>query len=462
MLQTDSFRYHWLFLGSALLIYLCTDVFFNALHQPYFWDELNVYFRAASHQYRFGLSLLPGSVPDEFSRGHPVLVPFYFALNFRLFGFTPLTAHTAAACLSTLGFFFLFLTLKKYTEPLKAWLITVVIMLQPAFLAQSIMLLPEMPLFTFCCGSLYFFTSRKLALSGLFALLALQIKESAVILPVALVLSDWISERKFIVKHFILLFVLPAAGFAAFLIAQYYQSGYFFYPLHTDLTKLEVYFIRERWQGVRSFLFFQQGHWLFLPLMLLPFLQFKKQMNERVIFPILFIGGICFSSLNYYLARYLCFFFAPFLAWLLLNLSIQLNHKKSILILVLLILAGNGVFHWKGTKYDDVDFSYIAHIENLKSTMAKLKEPTFKGRRIKIDFPFYPCYMDDGNGYDNQRNYELIMSKEEGRDFEVFTEPGNMHDTATLNPSDSLVAEIKNGIAFSRIYKIRSLSQNNK
>ena len=187
-------------LGMAC-VYGILHYLYGVFTQPYFWDELGVYSRSSMYLSEYGLSLLPDSVPDELSRGHPLLCPLYFACAFKLLGCNPLTAHIAAAVLNAIGFFLVFAILLKNTKPFVAAAATLAIFVQALFLSQSVLILPEMPLMVLTLAAVYFYINDKIWLAAIFIILALQIKESALVLPFAFLVSESLKQRKIFTKN---------------------------------------------------------------------------------------------------------------------------------------------------------------------------------------------------------------------------------------------------------------------
>ncbi|MEZ4804194.1 MAG: hypothetical protein R2852_01545 [Bacteroidia bacterium] len=285
-------------------IYAIIQNLYGVFSQAYFWDELGVYSRSSIHQFQHGLSLLPSSTPDELSRGHPLLCPFYFALFFKIFGCQPLIAHFAAALLNLLGVYFAFRILSKYMQPILASIATLAIFIQPAFLSQSVLILPEMPLMVCSLGAVWYYLNRQNIMAMVFVILSLQIKESALIIPVAFLCVELLQIPKINWKNILLLVCIPIGSIVIFFLIQKFQRGYFFYPLHTSLASFDWYFINERWVGFKNFLFYEQGHLIQMTLLLAlisVFLVVKRKSllnlvkSKFMLIPIFIIGGVFYS-----------------------------------------------------------------------------------------------------------------------------------------------------------------------
>ncbi|HEY1047954.1 MAG TPA: glycosyltransferase family 39 protein [Bacteroidia bacterium] len=438
---------------TFFIIYLIVQFLYGSITQAYFWDELNVYYRAAEHLNRFGLGITPDAIPDEFSRGHPILVPFYFGLCFKLFGAFPITAHIAAALLSCLGFHFLYRILSEHIDAVVAFLITLCIFVQPVFLSQSLLLLPEMPLFTATAVALYHYQKHNYKFVCLFLMIALQIKESALVLPPAFILIELLHRKKLEWRPVLALFIIPLLSFCLYFTIQYFQKGYFFYPLHTGLTKFDPYFIRERWNEFKSFAWIEQAHYLFILPALAVLHQYKLISSRLGAFFTIFIVASAFTVLNYFLSRYTVYFLAPFYSYSLYCLYLSFKKQLKLFVPYVVICLIGGIYFWYGNKFSDTDFTPSSHVKNLHSTLQFLRSPEFKGKTIHIDFPLYACYMDKHNGYNTEKSYNTVVGDNHVYDYRVFTFPGNVHDTIKLSTSDTIVKRLSNRYAYTLIYK---------
>ena len=427
---------------------------------PYVWDELGVYSRAAIYLYEHSLSLLPSGIPDELSRGHPTFVAFYVALWFKLFGCQPVVAHIAMAAINTAAFVLVYLILKRYMLSWTAAAAAFMVFLQPFILAQSTLVLPEIPLFFATALALYFYLKDRYWLTCLAMILALQIKESALILPFAFYLTHLIICKRLRQKHKFQLIILPVLSFILFIFIQKIQRDYYFYPLHTSLLTRDAYYLKLRWSEFSDFLFWEQGHYVLLLawIILLPALHTFKSIKWRqnaLVLPVIFLGGVAFSVLNYYLSRYTIFFMVPLYCFIIISVAKPDASFKYAPYLLIIIGTLTALFHLNGgSEFKDTDFSYTNHVNNLQSTVSHLDEPIFKGRTIRMDFPLAACYWGDKNGYKRVADYSITYDKNAYAEFAVYTYPGNMQDTMHLPANARLIKEIKNKEAYSKIYRL--------
>lgn len=454
-----------LLLAGMILVYGIIHLLYGVFLQPYFWDELGVYSRSAIHMYQHGLGILPDVVPDDLSRGHPLLCPFYFALAFKIFGCQPAVAHVAAAVLNMSGFCFAFGILKRYVQPYTAMASCLAIFVQPLFLSQSVLILPEMPLMVFTLGAVYFYLEDKYFLLMLFSILALQTKESAIVLPFSFLAAELIRHRRLNSKNLILIFLLPLIFFAGFFAIQKLQRGYFFYPLHTSLASGDWYFIKERLQHFTEFFFYAHGH-LLLIFSIMVFgtfylirqkLNLKSIIRSRVlIMPVLFIVCIGFLIFNYYLARYTLYFFVFIYLLCFILLSKMPGVTMSAISLYSLLITATGVYFWNPDKiYTDTDFTYTRHIKSLQLAVNELRNADYNNKNIGMNFPASAVYWNDLNGYNSGKNHRAVSINDSLplKDFILLTYPGDMGDTAKYKSQYEFHKEFRSGYAYCRLYK---------
>ena len=451
---------------SAVAIFIGIHNLYGVMSQPYFWDELGVYSGAANHLYQHGLSLLPSAMPDSLSRGHPLFCSFYFALAFKLFGNTPTVAHFAGAFISLIGLIYLFKILCiKWPKPY-AFIASLSIFIQPLFLSQTLLVLPESFLMVCTLAALYHYLQSQYVFTMLWLILALQIKESALVLPLAFMLANAITSKRIWNKNMWYLGLLPIVSFALFIGIQKLQNGYYFYPLHTELASFDTYFIAERWRDFLHFFLYDQGHgiqWLLSLLFIsIPYvlkykpLQLNLQSNSISI-PIIILGGLGFMVLNYFLTRYTQYFFIAIYIGLFYAIYAKPLANKWWSYAYPLCLALTGLWYWNpNQKYTDIDFTYSQHVQTVKACIDELKHPPYNGKTIGMEFPACAAYWSSNNGYNVSFQHEirLIGDSSKAKDYLVFTEPGNMADTGKYTKKIRLIKSFQKGYATANLYKV--------
>jgi hypothetical protein len=421
----------------------------------------------------FGAGILPSSLPDELSRGHPILIPFIYGVGFNLFGCKMIVAKMIGAVIYSIGILYIYRIFILVFSPRLSCLFSFLLFIQPCFLSQSVLILPEIPLMVAAIIAFYYFIKGQHIQVSIALIIALFIKESAIILPFTFYFAD-VLVNKFKLKHFICILLLPLAFIITFFAIQYSQRGYIFYPLHTSLIKLEMYYIHERFRDFSKFAFHGQGReflWFYLPALFILFksIQFRKNLSELIpkininerftkinlTLLLLFAAGLSFTVLNYFLSRYTLYFLIfAYIAFFNLFFNVaKWNFAHYISIAVLLISA---VFYNTGKTYTDVDFSYVNHIKSCKVAMEYLNTPVNKGKTVGMDFPLSVTTWDKNSGYFNDLYIKPTVlgdSADVKEDYYVFTFPGNMENSKTLNPNLILVKKIESGYAYVNIYK---------
>jgi 4-amino-4-deoxy-L-arabinose transferase-like glycosyltransferase len=337
MMQQAGRGVHWQWAvapGFLLLIVLVLVACrWPALDHPLFWDELGVYAPSVYYLLDHGVSPQPSALDPELSRGHPMLYVFSQALLASWFGESRFALHfinLGITVLVVLSVFYLGrIVYGRATGLLGAALFSI----QPVVHAQATLILPEMSLALAVLWMLIAWYKRNGLLYCLAGLAAVWIKETAILVPGALVLAEvglWWQGRSRGESaalpwcRFVLL-LTPWLGFAAFLLLQKAQNGWFLFPYHTSLFDFRVEALSGKLFGYLKFLFWDQGRWLWLlPALGLAWLRFRQSrlreatramVNSRFAWGsgMVFLTWLAFSMTNAYLNRYLLALF-PLLA----------------------------------------------------------------------------------------------------------------------------------------------------
>jgi len=219
---------------------------------PYFWDEAWVYAPAVQHMVQNKISILPDALPVDLSRGHPLLFHFLAASWQKLFGSSAIATHAFALTVSVILLAVLFYSGNKISGV--AGLSAVVLLcLQPVFLAQSGLLLPEVMVALWILLSLVFFLNENRTGFVISATCLLLTKEPGIIFLFAT--GIWILVEYFLLQKqpfnfkkltaVLVPVLLPVALASSFFILQKIQQGWFFYPEH--LSYIEWDWSRFKW-----------------------------------------------------------------------------------------------------------------------------------------------------------------------------------------------------------------------
>lgn len=209
---------------------------------PYFWDEAWVYAPAVQAMHAHGPSLLPDALPPELSRGHPLLFHFLASLWMVPFGSSIASAHAFALTVSVV---LLVLTYVIGTTLGDRWVglgAVGLLLVNEMFLAQSAILLPEVLLALFVLVAVWAYARRRPWIYVGAATCALLVKESAVVLVLAV--FGWHLLRSIVPPVSMPrrerwrwggLALLPLGLAGCFFVYQRIRLGWFFYPDHLGL-----------------------------------------------------------------------------------------------------------------------------------------------------------------------------------------------------------------------------------
>ena len=204
------------------------------LRLPYFWDEAGYYIPSARDFLLTG-TVIPHSAP---SNAHPPLVMMYLAAWWKVAGFSiPVTrvAMLALASLALLGVFRLARTVANTEVAIASTICTA---LYPVFFSQSTMALIDLVAAGFALWGLSFYLENRLGASIAWFSLAVLTKETAVLVPVALLCWEIVASRISRTFHreitfrepnrASLLLLVPLVALGLWYAFHYWRTGYVF------------------------------------------------------------------------------------------------------------------------------------------------------------------------------------------------------------------------------------------
>lgn len=231
---------------------------------PYYWDEAWSYVPAIHLMHEHGPSLLPQSMPPEVSRGHPLLFYFVASTWMKLFGEGRQFMHMFPLSLSIATLIFVFILGKELVNSWIGLLAATLTACCEPFLAQSGMLLPEMMLTLFSCISILLYIRNKPIGYVISASAALFVKESALVLIIAVIATEivvalWSGTIKEIRLRRMLILVSPIVIVGVFFIQQRIVHGWFLFPEHIDLMQYDIRTIVYKLKLIYYEVFERQG-----------------------------------------------------------------------------------------------------------------------------------------------------------------------------------------------------------
>jgi 4-amino-4-deoxy-L-arabinose transferase-like glycosyltransferase len=178
----------WFALGFAALVAAHSTL----LKLPYYWDEAGYYIPAARDLYLHG-SLIPVSGP---SNAHPPLVMAYLALAWKIFGFSVVVTRVAMLGLATFSLAGLFRLAEKIANREVAAASVICTALYPVFFTQSSLAQVDLPAAGFCFWALAAYVDKKGWETAIWFSLAALAKETAVLVPLALLACEIIERLR--------------------------------------------------------------------------------------------------------------------------------------------------------------------------------------------------------------------------------------------------------------------------
>ncbi|MBN1143352.1 MAG: glycosyltransferase family 39 protein [Bacteroidales bacterium] len=290
------------------------------LHLPFFWDEAWVYGPAVRLMANTNLSLMPDALPVGLSRGHPLLFHFLNAAWIRIFGDSLEIIHLFNLLIACILAFAIYLFGKNFFSEKIGFASAFIFCLQPVFLAQSTLVLPETMLALFSLVALYGYLRNNYITYFIFASAAVLTKETGIAVILACEILTLINEfkdakasfRRFILK--IIKMALPVIPLMVFLIIQYFTHGWFLFSEHVDFVSFDISTIYKKLiKGYLTFGFIVQGRNLlfYFALMAVAWMIYQKKELENkhaiialVVFIMVysFIGAVNFLTKRYMLS----------------------------------------------------------------------------------------------------------------------------------------------------------------
>lgn len=469
----------------VLLVVLFFVLKLDVCSLPYHWDELGVYSQAALYMYDHTPSLLPGDIPDVLSRGHPLLFMFIYACFFKLFGTSVIGVHVFTVLISILFIVISYRLAERFFSSEIALAASFLLVVQPLFFAQSVFVLPEIMLGVFALLSIYYYLDKKLWLAAFWASLALLTKETAIVLPLVMVVMEGLKFfRKDItgkqLSSALLIIFIPYYVFGIFIVIQRIQNGWFFYPYHTGFISFAPGNIYYRLMGYLKFLLVSQGRftWLIVFLISIPVIIFRDKISFRTwitngwrelssqtfvnLTLLVYIAGIIgYSALNFPLQRYILLIY-PILTIFVVSIVFGFAKDKKIVAYATLLLFGfiNIFFMRSSDKMVENDMAYTDLLKIQQDISQYFDSPEMTKKAITADFPITPGFFDTRLGYVNQKGYNITIEVptefDSSKDYFVYTNPGNLQDKKIFETDQiELVKEFHRGAAEGYIYRVK-------
>lgn len=426
----------------ALMVFVIYKI--PHLPLPLFWDELGVYGNAIFSMLDKEIGFQPKYLDPELSRGHPMLYVYLTASFTKIFGSDVFAMHLFNLLVSIAVLVSVFHIGTKLWNRKVGLFASLLLVAQPLFLAQSVLVLPEMMLTLFALWAVYFYLKEKWFLYFISLSLAVLTKETAIFIPPVLgfVLFFWqlIFNRKFEVKK-VLIIASPLLTFFAFLLLQKVQNGWYFFPYHNPFEGDKAFFdlgvIYHKAKDFLQFLFLAQGRKLtsFLALIVaaILFFTFKRASQYKLIVLLSVVFGlVLFSVTNHYMNRYMLLAL-PITSLLFAYVFSQMSKSKvyfqyafiGFLMICTLLQIKSIEFTY------DEDMSYISVLKYHQKLTAFLEsqEDWVEGIELTTNFPMNYVFNDIRYGFSSRvHNINCVTQLRNESVYIIETNPGSWHD----------------------------------
>ena len=450
-------RWSWLLLalGSVAFVILRWE----DLDLPLFWDELGVYGPGVFSMLDNGIGLLPSSLDPELSRGHPLLFYAFYAGYSWMFGTDLLVIRIPGILLTISLAWTIWVVGRSFLSESRAALGGLLFLAIPAVFAQSGLVLPEMMLSLCILWSLYFAAEEKLWQYVLVASLSILIKETGILVPVAV--AVWVimgrSEKKWSKS---LIALSPILVFLLFLGIQRIQNGWFFFPYHEELISFSWQQISFKGGEMMDFLFWFQHRWILLPVALVGVLVFagilKKEVPDRqkswmYLSGIFVVGMMIFTVINAYMDRYLLAILPMLCLWVVWVLDRTLSVVMSWMVaggiaLLFLFSPSGEIFRY------DVDPGYTDVIHVQQEATSYLLSEVPDSAHVYANFPLFLSFSDPRSGYVKELPpFTLTVRPRDSATVIANFSPGVPWSGEDLS-GESLQTEIRSGYSHCEIY----------
>lgn len=450
------------FLGAALVIFLLTKL--THIHLPFFWDESWVYAPAIKIMAEQGPSLLPDSIPVEYSRGHPLFFHFLGGLWIKIFGDQNQSLHLFALSLSLFAILSFNCLFRNISSTWIANLTTVLILSQPIIYAQSSLVLPEMLLAGLSALTLNYYISRRFWLYVLLGTLTILTKETGVMIILSITIFHVFESIQLKcysrdnIRVLVILF-LPLLALIWHVLYLKNHFGWFLFPEHTQLIRFSFRAFAYNLLGIMEDLSSNQGrvifslisfsillfslfknfknHFLFISIFILlsimimfvkginsiiPFIglillvflffkessaaQSKRNLPLLIIYLVFFLA---FSSINFFTSRYLISVLPIFL-FIFISSSIK-SSFNTYFINFFIFFIGIGIVRTASPSgIKDANLSYLYFCPAQKEVVEYMEKNNLYDQQIQTNFLMENALKNEYSGYRNTEKEFLNLN----------------------------------------------------
>ncbi|MCC7244990.1 MAG: glycosyltransferase family 39 protein [Saprospiraceae bacterium] len=288
---------------------------------PFYWDESWSYAPALHLMSERIPSLLPGAIPEENYRGHPLLYYFLAGWWLKIFGVSKVSFHSFGLAITLSALSVIYLMGKRFFSPAIGWLTAVLCMVQGLFFAQANMVLPEIAVTALVLLSYYFYFQQRWKYYLIAASALLLTKESGVVLLAAIVIGytlECVFDGRTTVRQWLgrsLLLCLPITPYLLFLLLQKNLYGWAFHPDHVGYMAKDWPTLKKKIDMVFDAVFVADRRRVLIYLLgvggIVALLRYFKNKNwsahhaPTIHFLVFVVLYIIFSALNFFTFRYI-------------------------------------------------------------------------------------------------------------------------------------------------------------
>lgn len=411
-------RHPWFFLLVSVAITIVVKI--PHLGLPYFLDETFSYYRAILEMSKLGPGMLPGTISLDAAKGHPLFFYLLTSLWLKFVAGDSVALMRIFPLLVSLVALFVFHRFaRRHTNIILANIGVVLLSLQPLFLAQASLLLPEIFLFTLFMLCFDSYLSGNFWMYALFGSFMMLSKETGavfiLVFGAAYFFTNFSSLKTEKFWRELILLAVPAFVYAAFLILHYLKFGVFFYSEHLNYISLDSAKVHYKFSSAISTLFLAHGRNLivFMAIIALVILISRKKKIEYGRFLILSLSIIIvyltFTILNFYIYRYVF----PVMGIMLLSSLVLIQQIKSkfqvvniLFILTTFIVSGYYLETKRGQT--DSDLGYTEYLVVHQQMVRYCEEQGWYDKEIGAGFNMVMSLRDHFARYlSTERNFKV-------------------------------------------------------
>ncbi len=387
---------------------------FKHLSEPLFWDEIGVYGRGVFEMLDNKQSLHPEALSPNISRGHPLMFHYLYSTfaKFTNGDVFCLRLFSLLLSLAVLNFTLLF---TKGCDPLFKFSFLILLIAQPIFQAQSILILPELLVLLLTLLAVWSYVEERHLFFFAIASYLVLVKETSVIIVGAIIFYD-MCRRVYMRRN-----VLHSFGYAfsflpllIFFIIQKQSLGWYFFPYHTSGFNLDWGPVSENFIRYCSFIFLEQHRFSLVLVLGLVFLVslYQKDVKhllrltryERLSLMIILFLTLFYST-TFYMNRYVLvcvglfiMFFSSFVLRAFNRLDTKVKYAFVLTVLMLQFVFQNHMWTSKEFSYDE-DFSFLRYNAVQKEVVSYIDSKNLSANKLNLVFPLNYAFHDPRYGF---------------------------------------------------------------